>query len=274
MEENMFTHPATQANLETLVRRGVTIVGPERGRLASGAAGVGRMASPEAIFAAVRKVLRGAGPLTGSHVVVTAGGTREPLDPVRFIGNRSSGKMGYALAAAAIDAGADVTLISGPSDVEPPAEVDLVRVETAQELLEAVSRAVSTADVLLMAAAVADFRPATPSRRKIKKEAGVDELAIRLVRNPDILAAIERPGLLKIGFAAETEDLVTNARRKLAEKGLGLIVANDAVSSIGADESEATLVYRDGTTIPLPKMSKQALASEIVRAISNLLAKP
>jgi phosphopantothenoylcysteine decarboxylase/phosphopantothenate--cysteine ligase len=271
MEEHMLHHPATQEHLATLTRRGVTVVDPERGRLASGAVGDGRMAPPEAIVGAARHVLGRAGLLHGRKVVVTAGGTREPLDPVRYIGNRSSGRMGFALAQAAIDAGAEVTLIAGPTSFQPPFGAHVVPVETTADLLAAVEAATARADILIMAAAVADFRPERMSEQKIKKEPGTTSLDLRLVRNPDILATIDRPGLLKIGFAAETEHLVANAGRKLASKGLAMIVANDAEATIGAEESEATILTRDGATMSLPRMSKDALAAEIVARIAVLL---
>ena len=274
MEHRMFHHPATQGHLATLASRGARIVGPDAGRLASGASGDGRLAAPEAIVAAAEQILTPSGPLAGRRIVVTAGGTREPLDPVRYVGNRSSGRMGYAIADAAASAGADVTLITGPTSLPAPSGATVVPVETALEMRAAVDAATRAADVLIMAAAVADFRPERRSERKIKKEGDTEFLDLRLVRNPDILAGVKRPGLLKVGFAAETDDLVENARRKLAAKGLAMIVANDAESTIGAAESAATLLFADGRTISLPRMKKEALASEIVRAVSGLLAAP
>jgi phosphopantothenoylcysteine decarboxylase/phosphopantothenate--cysteine ligase len=271
MEDRMFRHPATQSHLETLAAHGAIVVGPERGRLASGAVGEGRMAEPATIVRRVEMALSPDGPLTGARVVVTAGGTREPLDPVRYIGNRSSGLMGYAIAAAAAEAGAAVTLISGPTSLEAPDGVAAVFVETAADMQEAVELAVSHADILIMAAAVGDFRPEFTSSRKIKKETGQDTLELRLVRNPDILSSIDRPGLVKIGFAAETEDLLENAARKLQAKRLAMIVANDAESTIGADDSAATILTADGAVRPLPRMPKEALAAEIIRAAATLL---
>jgi phosphopantothenoylcysteine decarboxylase/phosphopantothenate--cysteine ligase len=272
MEDHMLQHPATQEHLQTLIARGAVIVGPERGRLASGAIGEGRMAEPATIVRGIERVLRQDKPLSGANIVVTAGGTREPLDPVRYIGNRSSGRMGYAIAAAAAAAGADVSLISGPTHLLPPAGVTAVFVETAADMQQAVERAVSSADMLIMSAAVADFRPETASHRKIKKESGTEPIEVRLIRNPDILASIARPGLVKIGFAAETDDLLKNAAHKLQAKRLDMIVANDAESTIGADESEATILTADGTVRPLPRMPKEALATEIVRAAAKLLS--
>lgn len=271
MEDRMLHHPATREHLATLARRGATIVGPDRGRLASGATGEGRMAAPEEIAAAAAVVLQTSTLLLGNKVVVTAGGTQEPLDPVRYIGNRSSGAMGYALAAAAIAAGAGVTLISGPSSLRPPHAAAFVPVTTAEEMRRAVERATIDADVLIMAAAVADFRPETRSKHKIKKQPNQQHMDLRLVRNPDILASLDLPNLLKIGFAAETENLVENAARKLAAKRLAMIVANDAESTIGAQNSAATILTADGNVTTLPAMSKIALAAEIVGIVAELL---
>jgi phosphopantothenoylcysteine decarboxylase / phosphopantothenate---cysteine ligase len=271
MEEGMLHHPSTQRHLTTLAQRGATIVDPEHGRLASGATGEGRMASPESIVAAATGVLRKSKRLAGSKLVITAGGTREPLDPVRYIGNRSSGAMGYALAAAATAAGAEVTLVSAETTLRPPSGATLVPVNTAIEMHHAVEQATVGADVLIMAAAVADFRPETSSRRKLKKTADQEHLDIRLVRNPDILASIDRPNLLKIGFAAETDDHLQNAARKLEVKGLAMIVANDAEATIGAPSSTATILTATGGVTALPMMSKEALATEIIAMVAGLL---
>jgi len=271
MEEQMLHHPATLGHLATLTERGVRIVNPEYGRLASGAIGEGRMASPESVVATARDVLRRTTRLTGKKFVITAGGTREPLDPIRFIGNRSSGVMGYALAAAALAAGADVTLITSETSLRPPIGAKLVHVNTAAEMHHAVDHATHGANALIMAAAVADFRPETESRRKLKKMADQRHLYLRLVRTADILASIERPDLLKIGFAAETDNLIENAKKKLAAKGLGMIVANDAVSTIGAPTSTATLITAKGEVISLPTMSKETLAAKIVDMIADVL---
>jgi phosphopantothenoylcysteine decarboxylase / phosphopantothenate---cysteine ligase len=271
MEESMLHHPATQAHLLTLTERGVRIVDPAHGRLASGAIGEGRMASPESIVAVVRDVLRRSTRLAGKSIVITAGGTREPIDPVRYVGNRSSGAMGYALAAAVIAEGAEVTLISGPTALRPPRGAALVNVNTAIEMLDAVEQASLRADALIMAAAVADFRPEHSSPRKLKKSTGQQYLDVRLVRNPDILATVNRPNLLKIGFAAETENLLENAAQKLRAKGLAMIVANDAESTIGASSSTATVLTADGGIIELPTLSKASLAVQIVAMIADLL---
>jgi len=271
MEHHMWRHAATQANVRTLAERGGTFVPPESGRLASGHEGDGRLASTETILGTLRGVLGRGGVLAGWRVVVTAGGTQEPLDPVRFIGNRSSGKMGVALAEAALAAGATVTLIAGPTVRQLPAGVRVERIGNARELLSAVESATAEADVLIMAAAVADFRPDHIASQKIKKRAGQETVTMELVRNPDIVASIDRPGLLKVGFAAETESLVEHARQKLASKRLALIVANDAVDTIGSTESAATLIRPDRAPLALPRMSKDALARRIVDEIAALL---
>lgn len=229
------------------------------------------MAAPEAIFEAAAALLHRSSGLMGKKVVVTAGGTQEPLDPVRYVGNRSSGKMGYALAAAALSAGATVTLISGPTALNPPWGAEFIQVTTAVEMHRAVEQATFDADILIMAAAVADFRPETRSLRKLKKLADEEFMDVRLVRNPDIIASIDRPNLLKIGFAAETEDLVENARRKLETKQLAIIVANDAEQTIGASSSTATILTSNGDVIVLPSMSKSGLAGKIIEAAATML---
>jgi phosphopantothenoylcysteine decarboxylase/phosphopantothenate--cysteine ligase len=267
MNPAMYASPATQENIATLRRRGLTVLEPAHGRMAEPMVGKGRLPEVPVLEGELRALLgRTAGPMRGLRVVVTAGGTHEPIDPVRFIGNRSSGRMGYALAAEARDRGAHVTLISGPTSLPPPAAVALVRVETALEMQQAVERAIDAADLLIMNAAVADFRPAEMSSRKIKK--GDDEqLQLRLVRNPDILAGIAaRREPIKVGFAAETHDLLTYARDKLARKGLDMIVANEAVASIGAEELQATLLT-DEAVERLPLMSKERAASAVLDAI-------
>jgi len=272
MESGMYLHPATQEHLQTLKSRGATVLAPAKGRLASGATGVGRLPETPEIMAAIARVLGKHGPLAGKRVIVTAGGTQEPLDPVRFIGNRSSGKMGYAIAEEAANAGADVTLISGPVAIPPPFGVNLVRVTTANSMETAVREAIQHADALVMAAAVADYAPAEVSKQKIKKSG--ETLTVNLKRNPDILgnlAGMDLPGLVRIGFAAETQDLLVNARLKLEKKSLDLIVANDAVASIGSEESALTLIKRDGSMEELPPMPKQESARLIVERLATLL---
>jgi phosphopantothenoylcysteine decarboxylase/phosphopantothenate--cysteine ligase len=272
MNPHMYEHPATQANLALLRQRGVTILEPAYGRMAEPVIGRGRLPEPAIIESEIRALLgRTCGPLRGRRVVVTAGGTHEPIDPVRFIGNRASGRMGYAIAAAARDRGASVTLISGPATAQPPAAVTLIRVETALDMQREVVSAIASADLLIMNAAVADFRPATASEHKIKK-GDDEELTIRLVRNPDILASIaHRRDLVKIGFAAETHDLLTYAREKLERKGLDMIVANEAVASIGAEDIQIILIDAQGVE-RLPQLPKPVAAERLIDAIIERFA--
>ncbi len=271
MEHHMYHHPATQGHLATLRERGVAFVGPEPGRLASGAMGDGRLSDPATVVSALRSVLGRGGSLSGLRVTVTAGGTQEPIDPVRSITNRSSGRMGFALAQAAIDRGAIVTLIATPGDQPLPWGADVVRVATAAELAAAVDEAVPDTDVLIMAAAVADFTPAISSDAKIKK--GADSvLDLRLTATRDILATTDRTGMLKIGFAAETNDLLANARDKLRRKRLDLIVANEAVASIGATSSAVTLLAPDRDPEVLPSMPKDEVAAAIIQRVVALVA--
>jgi len=264
MEHHMWLHPAVQANLQLLFDRGVRVIEPAEGRLASGATGHGRLAPLPALLHGIRRALGSGGPLAGRKVVVTAGGTREAIDPVRYIGNRSSGQMGIALAQAAIDLGAEVDLIVTSSvDVGRLAGNHQV-VESALELEQAVQDSVVAADVLIMAAAVADFRPASVAERKLKKQPGQETMSVELVRNPDIIAGISRPGLLKVGFAAETDDLIQNAEQKLRSKDLAMIVANEAVATIGSSRSQATLIKRDQAPEPLPEGPKEEVAAHIM----------
>lgn len=271
MEHRMWNHPATVANVGTLRDRGVTIAGPDSGRLASGAMGQGRLAATSDIVAAVRSAMGRGGPLAGKSVVVTAGGTQEAIDPVRFIGNRSSGRMGIALAGAAVDAGADVLLIA-TRNVDPQLlSGNVVTVESAHEMKQAVEAALPTADILIMAAAVADFRPERVADQKIKKQGGLESLDLRLVRNPDIVAGVNKAGLVKVGFAAETENVVAYASAKLTAKGLDLIVANEAVATIGGELSEATLISRDREPVSLPEAPKAVVAARIIDEIVRLM---
>ena len=280
METGMWENPITQDNLTRLrEQRDVTVVGPRAGRLASGRMGMGRMAEPAEIVEAARWVLGRQGPLAGRRVIVTAGGTHEPLDPIRFIGNRSSGQMGYALAAAARDRGAEVVLIHAPTALTIPWGVEEVAVETAQEMHDAVLATLPQADALIMAAAVADYRPAQVAAHKIKKVGQIGNLSyLELERTPDILAAVsarrEQLPLLQVvvGFAAETEDLIENARRKLQSKRLDLIVANDARQAMGAAESQVVLLGRDGSVEELPLLPKEQVAEEIIDRVISLLS--
>lgn len=272
MEHHMIHHEATQANLDTLRSRGAVIVDPETGRLASGASGDGRLATVERILYATRCAVGSGGELAGKRIVVTAGGTHEAIDPVRFIGNNSTGTMGIAIALAASDRGADVTLVVGPSVGSVPEGMNVVRVVSTRELQHAVEQEVSDADVLIMAAAVADFRPEFMTDEKVKKTDDENHWDLRLVKNPDILASIHEEQLIKIGFAAETSNLLANAQAKLERKGLAMIIANDAVATIGSPDSTATIITR-GSDAPeqLPEMSKSDLAVRIMDRVVNLL---
>ena len=280
MESHMWANPLTQAHAEALRARGVVLVGPGEGRLASGALGVGRMAEPAEILAAARLALARGGPLAGRRVVITAGGTQEPLDPVRFLTNASSGKMGVALAEAARDLGASVTLIHAPLAVALPPGVECIPVHTAVEMCDAVLACQPQTDVLIGAAAVADFRPADPATQKIKKTPGQEGLTVGLVRNPDILAEVAARRAetgwprLTIGFAAETQDLLANAAAKLAAKQLDIIVANDVTepgSGFGSDDNRVTLLYADGRTEALTAMPKAEVAWRVLDAALGLL---
>ena len=276
MNVNMWSHAATQSNLATLQARGVHFVGPEAGELACGWEGVGRMSEPAAI-AAQAELLLAPKSLAGVRVVVTAGGTREPLDPVRALTNRSSGKMGFALAAEAALRGAESVLIAGPSSLATPAGVTRIDVETALEMREAVLREQASAAIVVMAAAVGDFRPARASERKIKKEEFAEGagLTLELVANPDILAEIsrERGARIVVGFAAESHDLLAAARRKLARKGCDLLVANDisrSDSGFETDTNAVTLVTPDGQVEELPLVPKSEVAARIFDRIEKL----
>jgi phosphopantothenoylcysteine decarboxylase / phosphopantothenate---cysteine ligase len=272
MHTEMWEHAAVQDNLATLARRGVSIVPPEEGRLAGGDIGNGRLAAPETIVAAVEAALGRGRDMSGLQVLVTAGGTREPIDPVRFVGNRSSGKQGHALAAEAAARGAKVTLVT-TVDLPVPPQVDVVRVETAAEMDDAVHAAEASADVVVMAAAVADFRPVRVAERKLKKRAGVPE--ITLEPTPDILAGLgtrKRPGQTIVGFAAETEEVRQNAAAKLAAKGIDIIVAND-VSAPGAgfehDTNHVVIMDADGTEREVPLADKRAIARAVFDAVTQ-----
>ena len=271
MEHGMFHHPATKANLATLRRRGAIIAGPDQGRLASGDYGDGRLIAVVDLIAIVRAAMGREGVLAGRSVVVTAGSTYEPIDPVRFMGNRSSGRMGYAVAQAALDAGADVTLISGPSRLTPPAGANLVRVESARQMQESVRVAAESADAIVMTAAVSDYRPARQSEQKIKKSPDAAGITLELVENPDIIGSLRDKPMVKIGFAAETNDHLTYGSRKLASKGLDLVVLNDAAATIGSLTSQATLIARGGDTEVLPEMTKEHLAARLVDRLAALL---
>ena len=274
MDAAMWAHPATAANARTLAERGAELLGPAEGRLASGEVGAGRLLEPSEIVDRVRAAAgRLDGPLAGVRVAVTAGGTREPVDPVRYLGNRSSGKMGYAVAEAARDRGADVTLITS-AELAAPAAVEVRRVETAREMLEAVREAAAAADALVMAAAVADYRPASEAAEKMKR-GDRETWAVELVRNPDIIASVAGERLVKVAFAAETQDLAANAAKKLVEKDAHLIVANDVSASdagFGVDTNRITILDREGGREDLPLLSKYDCAGRILDRLPALLA--
>ena len=270
MDSNMFEHPATQDHLAALRSRGVHVVGPEEGRLASGHTGRGRLSEVDVITGAIRYVLGKTGDLAGKKVVVSAGGTQEPIDPVRYLGNRSSGKMGFAVAEAARDRGAETVLVTGPTALPDPYGVTVARVGQAVEMRDAIVAHCAGADVLVMAAAVADYQPAAAIGRKIKRQDS-EGLMLALVRTPDILAEVKaQPGLVKVGFAAESHDLLANARAKLKSKGLDLIAANDitaADSGFGAETNRVVLLDADGGEEELPLLSKYDAAWRILDRI-------
>ena len=276
MDVGMWSHPATQANVATLRSRDIYFAGPARGRMASGLEGEGRLLEPEELLGHIRLFLGRAGDLSGRRIVVTAGPTRETIDPVRFLSNPSSGKQGFALAQAALDRGAVVTLISGPVALPTPVGADRIDVVSAAEMHNATLSACADADVLLMAAAVADFRPEAVSSQKIKKEQ--TDMKLGLVRTADILSAITQkkritgfPGVV-VGFAAESQDLVENAHVKLATKDLDLIVANDITArdaGFGAATNRVALIGRNGDTESLPLMTKQAVSNTILSKVAR-----
>lgn len=281
MDAGMYTNPATQANVATLKERGFLFAGPAEGRMASGLTGLGRMLEPAELVGHIRLALGRGGPLAGRKIIVTAGPTREALDPVRFLSNRSSGRQGYALAQAALDAGADVTLISGPVQLKPPLGAKMILIDTAVEMSDAVLREVDGADVLLMAAAVSDFRPAELGKQKIKKaQAFSSGLGLPLVGNPDILEQVkaqkEKSGYptITLGFAAETENLVDQGREKLIRKTLDFIAVNDvgaADSGFSVGTNRIILLSSDGRLLNLPLQSKSTIAEEIIKVITEAL---
>ena len=271
MNVNMWENPITQENISKLKARGFIIVEPGYGRLASGKMGYGRLADIEVILSTIKQALGGKGDLGGRRLVVTAGGTQEPVDPVRHIGNRSSGKMGYAVAEAARDRGAGVTLISAPTSLPDPASIEVIHVQTARQMKDAVAKAVSKADALIMAAAVADYRPKSTAKSKIKKDA--ETMTLELVKTPDILTEVQG-SFLRIGFAAESEDVVVNARKKLDRKKLDLIVANDITSTdsgFGTDTNKVTIIDRKGKVESLPLLTKREVADKILDKVAGLI---
>lgn len=272
MDAGMWQNSVTQENINKLRSRGFTIVGPGYGRLASGLVGMGRLIENEEILGAIFQVLGRKGDLANKQIVVSAGGTQEPIDPVRFIGNRSSGKMGYAIAEAARDRGAVVTLVSGPTALPVPFGVEVMQVQTAAQMHDAVLKATVAADVLIMAAAVADYRPAIAAEGKIKRE--TDTLALELVKTSDIIAEV-KGDIIKVGFAAESGDVISRATEKLKKKHLDLIVVNDITakdSGFDADTNRVAFIDRDGKVEQLPLLLKSEVAHKILDRVAALLA--
>jgi len=273
MNPAMWTHPATQAHVQTLQTRGVEFIDPTYGVMACGDEGWGKIADTPTIIEAVERRLKRSKELAGIHVLVTAGPTCEPIDPVRFIGNRSSGKMGYAIAQAALERGGEVTLISGPTALEPPAGARFIRVQTAEQMLQAVQEHFDGCDVFISVAAVADYRPdrVYPLKRKRSERAWT----LRLVPNPDILGTVapSKGHRLLIGFAAETDKALEHARKKLLRKGLDLIAVNDVLapeSGFEVDTNRLTLIYADGRIEPLPLLPKRVAAQRLIDAVVEL----
>ncbi len=281
MNPMMWQHPSTRRNVERLRADGVAFVGPEPGDMACGEVGAGRMAEPAAILEAILAALPGgARPLAGRRAIVTSGPTHEPIDPVRYIANRSSGRQGHAIAAALAHAGAKVTLVSGPVHIPAPAGVRLVEVETAREMAGAATAALP-ADVAVCAAAVADWRPVDVAPAKLKKTDDAGPPLVALTANPDVLRALAAPGprrpRLVIGFAAETEDIEAHARAKLERKGCDWLLANDvspATGTFGGAHNTVTLITRDGVAEPWPAMDKEAVATRLVERIAAVLGGP
>ncbi len=273
MDDNMWNNATTQNNIKKLKSLGVTIIGPESGRLASGRIGKGRFIDIEHIISSVNNLLHKNNDFTGKRIIITAGGTRESIDPVRCITNNSSGKMGYALAEAARDRGADVILITAPTALPRPALVKVIDVVTAKEMLHAVKKMTSKAHVLIMAAAVADFRPARISKNKIKHDA-LPGMMIKLEKTRDILSTVTGD-FLRVGFAAESNAIVANAKNKLMSKKLDLIIANDITlkgSGIGSDNNQVIIVNSNGTVNELPLLPKREVADKILDEVAKLLA--
>ena len=270
MDGNMYDHPATQANLATLKERGVVIAGPGTGHLASGLSGVGRLLETPELLGYISYAMGKDGDLAGRTVVVSAGGTMEPIDPVRVITNHSSGKMGYALAEAARDRGADVVLVTAPTNLPNPALVNVVKVRTAEEMGDAIQGYLGKADALVMAAAVADYKPTTAADQKIKKSD--DDLNISLSKTTDILKSA-KGNFVRVGFAAESQNLVENAKAKVGSKQLDLIVANDITaegSGFGSDTNQVTLIDRDLKVEELPLLTKYDVSNRILDRIKDL----
>ena len=271
MDANMFDNPATEANVTTLIGRGFFIAGPAEGRLASGLMGKGRMIEPFDIMGAANMLLGKDGDLSGKKIVVSAGGTEEAIDPVRNITNRSSGKMGYAIAEAARDRGAMVSLVAAPNHLAKPIGISVTNIQSAEDMKKAIEDECLEADALIMAAAVADWRPLEKLDSKAKKDKS-DHWSLELVKNPDIVAGINSSKLIKVGFAAESENLVENSKTKIESKNLDFIVANDITaphSGFSVDTNKVTIIHADGTTEALPLMSKYDVAHSILDRVKS-----
>jgi phosphopantothenoylcysteine decarboxylase/phosphopantothenate--cysteine ligase len=278
MDAGMYSHPATQENIKILKKRGVHFIGPKEGHLASGLVGPGRMSEPPEIIGFSRWLLSRKNPLTGKKVLITAGGTREAIDPVRYISNHSSGKQGYALAQAALDFGAEVTLISTPSHQTVPFGSHFIQVQSAEEMYNAVMAEIGTTNALIMSAAVADFQPEEFRKEKIKKEKGLTE--IKLTRTRDIIAETAKLKKSKnlnlkiIGFAAESENLKNNAKKKMTEKEMDMIVANDITdpqAGFSVDTNKVLLIFSDGSTEQLPLLQKSEVAEKVIQHLASWL---
>ena len=273
MDGHMYENPATQENIRKLESRGCWIAGPAQGHLASGLSGLGRMLEATEIIGHIRLVIGRNGDLAGRKIVVSAGGTQEAIDPVRFISNRSSGKMGYAIAEAARDRGADTVIVAAPNSLDDLIGVRVSPVVSANDMLEAVTEESQDADALIMAAAVADWRPEETAQSKLKK-GDSQHSSIELARNPDIVEGISADGLVKVGFAAETDDLEASARSKLLNKGLDLIVANDVTaegSGFGSDTNEVVFIDREGDTEEFGLMTKYEVGQRILDRVAGML---
>lgn len=278
MDAGMYANETTQSNIELLKNNGIIFIGPAEGHLASGLVGPGRMVEPADIVSAIRFQLSRTNPLNGKKIVITAGGTQEAVDPVRILTNYSSGKQGYALSQAALDAGSDVVLISAPTSLTPPSGATVIQVKNAEEMHDAVLSQISDASALIMAAAVADFRPKISAREKIKKEKGLG--VIELTPTKDILMSVAKIKISKhldlkvIGFAAETKDLKVNAREKLLEKKMDMIVANDVSdpqAGFGVDTNKVLLMYSDGSTEQLPLLTKDEVSEKVLQHLQSWL---
>ncbi|MEW6607154.1 MAG: bifunctional phosphopantothenoylcysteine decarboxylase/phosphopantothenate--cysteine ligase CoaBC [bacterium] len=267
MNEKMYLNPMVQVNIKKLKSYGIQFIEPEEGILACGEKGLGRLARVDKILTGIDSILNSSSLLKGKKILVTAGGTREPIDPIRYIGNRSSGKMGYALALAAKEFGAEVTLISAPTQLEPPQGVKTIFVETALQMQDEVLKAFPEVDVVISAAAVADFSPVQVAPQKIKKT--TSSLSLELKKTPDILAELgkKKKDKILIGFAAESENLILNAKKKLKEKNLDLIVVNDIKTGFGQDTNQVTIITRDDRIEELPLLPKKEIARRILAEI-------